>query len=269
MSIRYLLLAAALSGASAQADTPPPVMVVAPPAPPAPPPAGPVDPVYTGIADLVAPDSQTDGQIDRLIEASLAAMEEQDPNLAMLEQRYPGLMAATGQAMRPLLIKASSMTVPLYRADLAAFYRANLSLAEGKTFLAFLRQPVSRAFFGGIAANASFKATANDLAAERSVSGKSVQRDTQAATLVQIGKMSKAETAQIAAFFATPLGNKLIALVSQKRAIDVKWANYSPPEIEAEMEPAVYNGMIGHIAKTDPEVAEAMRKELFPAAKGN
>jgi hypothetical protein len=64
----------------------------------------------------------------------------------------------------------------------------------------------------------------------------------------------------------SPLGLKLGALRSRKLAIDTKWANYTDPESEREMEAAVEQAMIGHVALTDPETAELMRKELAKPA---
>ncbi len=264
MPLRPILAFAALLCSPALAAATP-----APPAPaPAPAPASSVRPVHVQIANRLAPDSAIPAQIDGLLKATLANMIDQDSNIGFLEEQYPGLVEALGSSMRPVLVKAAQLAMPGYRDELATFYARSLSIDESHAFLTFLDAPTSRAFFGSIAENIDYKAMAGDITAERAISAKSLQNDTAAATLKKVGEMSPKEKLEINAFFRAPLGIKLIGLVPQKRAIDVKWANYSPPGLEAEMETAVYNGMIDHITKTDPNVADLLRRELLPQEKG-
>ena len=44
-----------------------------------------------------------------------------------------------------------------------------------------------------------------------------------------------------------------------------KWFNYLSPEGEKEVEAAVIETMLSHIAKTDPKTSDAIRQELEKA----
>lgn len=138
MGYLRLVAAAALLAASP--------LWAAPDAPPVP--ATATAPVYAEIAALVVSDDHTDAKVDGLIAATLKALTEADSDVAAMDKEYPGLIAAVGDAMRPVMLRGVEQSMPGYRADLAAMYARNLSAPEAREFADFLAEPGSRAFFG-------------------------------------------------------------------------------------------------------------------------
>ena len=60
-------------------------------------------------------------------------------------------------------------------------------------------------------------------------------------------------------FFASPAGQRLIAIGPRKSALDQKWFNYSPPGMEERVAAATAGAMVDHIGKTDPALAAKLR----------
>lgn len=220
------------------------------------------DPAYAEVAALIVPDELALAQVDPLLAATVRSLFEQDPDLREFEGSYPGLGAAFSGAMRPLMELSVRLTLPLYRAELEQFYASRLSPEEARSFAAFLQSPAGQGMIRGAMSNNDFKAISNDIVAERDISEKALERDVRGAAYRMQGQLSEQHKAEIVGFFSTDLGRKLTALASERRKIDVRWANYVPPELDAEIEKTVIDAMIGHVAKTDPELAESIRTEL-------
>ncbi len=258
--MRYLGLAAAAALLAAS-----PVWAVPDAAPvPATAPA----PVYAEIAALVVSDDHTDAKVDGLIAATLQAMIEADADIAAMDKEYPGLIAAVGDAMRPVMMRGVVQSLPGYRADLAAMYAASLSATEAREFADFLAEPGSRAFFGAAVRRVNYQAIANDVVAERDISATSLSRDVRNAAAKVVAEATPEQVKRVEAFFTAPLGRKLLAMRDQKSAVDLKWANMEMPAIEQEMEQVVIDTMVGHVAKTDPELAKGMRELLAKEQAG-
>lgn len=151
-----------------------PMNALAQPAPAA---SASVAPVYAELAARVLSDDHTDAKVDGLIAATLKALTEADSDVADLDQQYPGLIAAVGNAMRPLMLRGVAQTMPAYRAELAEMYARNLTPAEARSFADFLARPGPRAFFGAVARQMNYNSMANDLVAERDISATSLSRD--------------------------------------------------------------------------------------------
>lgn len=214
------------------------------------------------IAILVAPDAQVDQQGDKLIEATIAAIRRSDPTFDQMEAEFPGLFQALKTAWKPVFLKSSAEVLPLYRAELSQLYQDNLTLAEARQVLAFFGSPEFQAFIASARSNIDYANTAETLLASDQLTGGALRKDMLAAGARTADQMTKAQQSRIAVFFASPVGQKLVTLRNRKLQIDVKWANYVSPEMEEEIERITIEAMVNHIAKTDPETAAAMRKEL-------
>ena len=211
---------------------------------------------------LIAPDKDVSAQVDKYLDASLKAMVRDDPAIAALERNYPGMIEAMRAAWRPVFFKAAAATLPLYRAELSQFYQDNLTIAEARQVLAFFQTPEFQAFIAMGRENMDYRQTTKNLTDDKDVSVQAVRSDLAAAGVKTAKQLSPIQRRKLMAFFSSPTGQKLLALNPKKLALEAKWTNYVSPESEREIELVTYETMIGHIAKTDPETANLMRKEL-------
>lgn len=216
------------------------------------------------LALIMVPDSIIDQQVDGMVAAVFDQIYETEPAYPRLEKRYPGLRAALTAKVRPVMVKSALQTLPLYRADLSKLYQDNLTTAEARQAAKFIASPAMQRFLAAAHRKLKFKSSAASLVQDENATTADLRTDLRKAGADAGGEMSSADQAQILAFMGSPVGRKLFALSPQKNAINTKWFNYSTPEIDQEFEVAITEGMIEHIAKTDPEAADVLRKKLRP-----
>lgn len=214
------------------------------------------------LAAIVNPDSIVENQVDRLAETLLGAMFASGTDLAKMEVTYPGLRDALGASIKPVMAKYSLRAMPLYRAELSQLYQSRLTVSELNHAADFFVSPVMVKFIASARANMDMKNMVKSMVAETEATTVDIRRDMGTAGAKTVLALSPAEQDLLVAFFASPVGVKLNALRDEKLAIDTKWANYTDPQVETEVEALVVNAMVSHIALTDPEVAEAIQEEL-------
>ena len=228
--------------------------------------------VCAQISALVTPAAPIESRIDDMLPGLVKQMFASDPAIGEMEAAYPGLGDAMVTAWRPIMIKASREMMPLYREDMAAMYCRNFSLPELQEIEAFLSSPAFQALQSSAYENLSLGRSIGDVINDKDVSAASIRGD-----LAETGRkasrdMSPEQQRQIAKFMQSPLGRKMVAMADEKLAIDAKWANYLSPSAEQEIETVTIDAMLGHIAKTDPKMAQQIRDALSPesgAAKRN
>lgn len=225
-----------------------------------------VDSAHKAAADrlaiVVAPDSDVPMMVESVLTSLIAGLVKAEPEMAEFDAEFPGLFDALKVAWRPVLLKVAYQSRPLYRADLSRLYQANLTTAELNEAADFLSQPDVQGFFKAAKSKIEYSSTMADAMAERDVSSGSVRSDLARASAAAVADMPPELKKKLAAFFGSPLGQKLMALNAKKTAIDTKWVNYSPPGAEDEMGQVTLDAMLAHIAKTDPKLAAQMRKQL-------
>lgn len=214
------------------------------------------------LANLVLPDSMVEGQVDRIVEATLDAIYVAEPAMKEFEAAYPGMRDALGAAMKPVIVFHARRYLPLQRAELSQLYQSRLTLDEASRIADFMAGPAMSKFTAAARANIEFKGIAKSLAAEKDATASDLRGDIGAAGGKAVATLTPAERQQIAAFMFSPLGIKLNSLRNEKLAIDTKWANYTDAEGERDIEAAIKTAMVEHIALTDPEVAQQMKAEL-------
>lgn len=214
------------------------------------------------LANLVLPDAMVEGQVDRIVEATLDAIYVGEPVMKDLETAYPGMRDALGAAMKPVIVLHARRYLPLQRGELARLYQSRLTLDEASQIGDFMAGPAMSKFTAAARANIEFKGIAKSLAAEKDATASDLRSDIGVAGGKAIATLTPAEQQQIAAFMFSPLGIKLNSLRNEKLAIDTKWANYTDAEGERDIEAAIKTAMVEHIALTDPEVAQQMKAEL-------
>ncbi len=211
---------------------------------------------------LVASDNDVSAQVEKFLDVSLKAMVRDDPGIAALERDYPGMVDAMRAAWRPVFLKAAAATLPLYRADLSKLYQDNLTTAEARQVLVFFQTPEFQAFTAAGRENMDYRQTTKNLTDNKDVTAQAMRSDMAEAGVKTAKQMSPLQRRKLMAFFASPVGKKMLALNPKKLAIETKWANYVSPESKTEIELVTYETVIGHIGKTDPDTAALMRKEL-------
>ena len=218
------------------------------------------------VAELT-PDSDVAGQTDRLIDTMMTEMLRSDPAFAEMESDYPGLSQAMKTALRPIMLRVAFATLPLYRADLSQMYQDNLTTGEAREVTAMLRTPEWRRFREKALANTDYKSTVGAMLREEDASIASAGADRRSTARRMADDLTPAELNAIKTFFSSPLGRKFAALNAKKQAIELKWFNYEPPGMEQEVTTTILEGMIEHIAKTDPQTAARMRSILESEGK--
>jgi hypothetical protein len=211
------------------------------------------------LAGVVVGSSDTSS--DRMLDAIIAEIGK-GADFGEMEASFPGLTAALGEALRPIMHEESERMMPQYRAELAALYAQTLSAAEASDALQFMRGGAMSRFRNQLLGNRSVSAVVRDIAAQQDVSAASLQSDVRSSAIEAMLQMEPADVMAINAFYRSPIGAKLTALNPQKLAIDQKWTNTLSPGAEARLQTIVVDAMAGHIAKTDPKMAKTIRKAM-------
>ncbi|MFM5894287.1 MAG: hypothetical protein ACKOQM_07635 [Novosphingobium sp.] len=257
MKLNYVLMTALLAGSPAMAK---PVKRAAPV-------AVKVDPdarkaAADRLAEVLTPQNAMPAQVDKILASLLENMKRNDPSFERMEQTYPGMLQAVGDAMRPVLLKSSMSTVPLYRADLSQLFQGELTAAEADAASRFFGSNDGQALIASLQDNMQYNRSVGAVAADKTATNADVRADKGAAGVRTFQSLEPAQRQRVMAFFTSPAGRKLIALGPKRTAIDQKWFNYSPPGSEKEIQTAVLEAMVQHIAKTDPEKSAKFRAVL-------
>ena len=221
--------------------------------------------VYDQLAEILVNDEDQDVQAERLLDGMVAGMAK-DPNIGSLETAFPGALVEFRKALAVVIEKEAQRIIPLYRADLANFYRENLSDAEAEKVFEFWSKPAWKKFRLALINNGSTDSQVSDLLEKQEISTQSLKSDVATGVWPTLAKMDQGERKEVIAFFASPEGRKLSGLSNEKLAIDTKWSNYMTPEGEAEVQEAVIKALHDHVAKTDPELADLMVQEMSKEA---
>jgi hypothetical protein len=214
------------------------------------------------LAAIVVSDSDVPMMVEGMLDAAIAQMLNEEPEMAQFDEEFPGLFEALKNAWRPVLLKDAYDSRPPYRADLSALYQANLTTDEIKQAADFLGQPDVQGYLKAAKKKIDYRATLGDAMADREIQQGSIRSDVARAGSAAAEEASPQMRRKLSDFFNSPVGRKLVALNPKKMVIDAKWVNYSPPGGEEEIERITLEAMLGHIAKTDPALAAQMRKEL-------
>ena len=216
------------------------------------------------IAELIDPVDAVLANTDKANAAGNAAMFAQNPQLAALDAKYPGLQQAVVVAQRPVIHKYTQQMLVSLHADLARLFATNLTPAEARSYLRFLATPEMQAFARSvrqgenaaalgwdIVENSNHKLTTGELSGVVAASSK------KAAT-----HASMQQRMVLGMYANSPLGRKTSALNPQKTAIETRWSNDTPAGEIQEIREVSRAAMIAHIAKTDPAFAESMRTAM-------
>lgn len=214
------------------------------------------------LAAVVLSEEGLTARTGRMLVGMLDGLYRQEKDMQELESMFPGMRDALATGLKPLVYRYAATDLPLIRADLATLYCANLTTDEANEVATFFGSSVMRKYTSSIYANMNYDHMVTGAAIEASIGVEAVRRAIESATAAATQALTESDRTQIEAFFASAIGKKMQALEQQKLEIDTKWINYSPKESEREIELATMEAMVGHVRKTDPKLANELRKEL-------
>lgn len=200
-----------------------------------------------------------------LLDSVISQMFEQNPELVALNGAFPGLDSAVRAALAGPLEREVARATPLYTSELADLYASNLTEVEIRQSVDFFRSPNGAALFAALGQNMKLTKSANEISSMKPASAEALKSDLSITGIKAIYALPADQRAKIISFFNSPTGKTLSALNEKKAEIDLKWFNYLSPEGEKEVEAAVIETMLSHIAKTDPKTSDAIRQELEKA----
>lgn len=214
------------------------------------------------LAFLLSGESHADANMQKLLDGYATQLVNSDPDLIAINDQYPGLDIAFKDAVGPLMKEFSRNTMPLYKAELAAFFTQKFTPSELAELHKFYGSDLGLKMINGTSQNLDFKVTTNEMVAitgkdQSEISNKSLDNDKMRAGLKSFNALSPAEKEAANQFAATPTGQKFLKHLPEKNQIDVKWFNAAPsPDVLKKMENAVVSALDAHVAKFEAKAAK-------------
>ena len=214
------------------------------------------------LADILVDQTRSNAMATTLINAATDEMIKKNQDVAALNEAFPGLDGAFRAALAAPMKNEVARILPLYRKEIAQFYAGRLSEADIRATTDFFRSPVGAALLMSLQQSAGMSNAATQIVSDKAVTSEALKQDSAIAGVRALFSLSPEQRNEIATFFNAPIGKRLSALNQERAAIDLKWFNYVSPEGEAEVGAAVMQAIVSHVAKTDPEAAEAIRAAM-------
>lgn len=216
----------------------------------------------TELVEVLVDKTRSTAMADTLINAATNELVTKNSDVAALNAAFPGLDGAFRSAMAAPMKNEVARVLPLYRNELVQFYASRLSESDIRETNRFFRSPVGAALLMSLQQSVGMSNTATELAANKEATAASLKSDQAVAGVRAIFSLSPEQQKEVGAFFGSPTGKRVTALSEARAAIDIKWFNYVSPEGKAEVESAVQQALVSHVAKTDPKTAEAIRAAM-------
>lgn len=185
------------------------------------------------LATLLNPEAQITGMLNS--DAYGVALRTQmlsDPDIARLEERYPGVVAFTVRRMQPVMADALAKELPGLWQRLGAIYARRMTDAELKSALTFFRSPLGTKMRLVINANAA-ALTTKAVARGDKGGADNVMAIMGQAGVASFGAFTPAERKQIIAVVTSPLGEKLRAANTEGAGMMAAWSKEPHPAVEA------------------------------------
>ncbi len=192
------------------------------------------------LARMVSPTDLTLSSMDKLMSGALHDALKTDPDMAALEKDYPGITAAMINAMRPIMLKDISDTLPDLWDAMAHIYARGLKLPEIAECIAFFKTEAGRILVRQMHDNYKGTNLMAEIVANPDAppSNATARKDDIEAATVAIGAMSTEHKAQFGKFAFGPTGTKLRALAGEIAKATQEWENKENPALDAALEKA-------------------------------
>lgn len=211
------------------------------------------------LALILSNADRNDTSLKNIIESILSNIFQPNGQLEILNTKYPGIKDAFREALVQPLKNEATRLLPLYRKDLAALYGKCLTASELHETINFFSSPSGVALLDTLANSATMSNVATDLTTQGAATQAALSKDKNAAGVTALFSLSSKDRQGVLQFFNSPAGKKVASLNGERTAIDIKWFNYVTPEGKKEVDQSLREALFKHIAKTDPDTAQALR----------
>lgn len=203
------------------------------------------------IAALLNSEAITIAQTRRMFDTTMPDLFGKDPNLAMLEKQYPGIIRHMVDSARPVILNNVTTQLPVLWDRLAPVYAGALTETEMRESLAFYRSPTGVWLIDTMANNADFTQAMGRMMQDPD--GKIEAADLKAGAVdASMGALIQGMNADrmraVMAFATTPAGLKMRSIQPKLLAISTDWANESDPDTDARVERIVGDSLTQFIA---------------------
>lgn len=203
------------------------------------------------IAALLNSEAITVAQTRRMFDTTMPDLFGKDPNLAMLEKQYPGIIRHMVDSARPVILDNVTAQLPVLWDRLAPVYAEALTETEMRESLAFYRSPTGVWLIDTMANNADFTKAMGRMMQDPD--GKLQAADLKAGAVdASVGALVKGMNADrmgaVMAFVTTPAGRKMRSIQPQLLEIITDWANESDPDTDARVGKIVGDSLTKFIA---------------------
>ncbi len=189
------------------------------------------------LAKLLNPEAPVMAALEAAFGDSLPEMLLADPEMKEMEARYPGIVKAMADAMRPILLRYLRESMPELWDRMAVVY-SELSEADLRAVIGFYRTPTGTRIIELMTSDAQLGPMLQELMADEddTTTGQELSAAARQAATAAVGKMTQAQIAEAARFAATPAGRRAVALQPRMAAVMADWSNRPSPEVQAELE---------------------------------
>ncbi len=172
-----------------------------------------------------------------------------DPDIAILENEYPGLINAGVDAMMPIVIRQTEAGMPTLFDRQAVLLIKNFSLREIQELDKIFKSPTFRRIRTAAQTNTNLSAVEDVVNEDRDINTSDIDRIQKDTVRNIVPTLSSADNAYLIKTSLNPTFKKFQKLMPQLNAIEAQWSNESTPEQDAEIEAAATKGYEEHFAK--------------------
>lgn len=209
---------------------------------------------YQDVVDVFASDTMRERAFDSTMKSAFRAALEADQELAALEIECPGLMTGLEAAVRPIMWTAHKNDYVVYRQDLHAMFKANLSPEHAAKTAEFFGSELGERFFTQVFANQNLDNVMREAMAtngEEDISSEAMRRDNDRTAIRAMMALEPVDRMEINRIFAAnEWAQEFAKLRPQMDAIlaDPKFQNFTPEE-DAAIEQTSMDFSLDHFDK--------------------
>lgn len=174
--------------------------------------------------------------VQKQMEAGLLS----DPDVAYLENEYPGIVSFMVTAMMPEVIKTTEDTLPELNKVLGQYYASNMNVEDLETTIEFYSSPTGRKMILMMVSNLNVGPMMEDIMSSDytgDISEQSMQKSiVSTASKIDITQFNGEDREMLSKFYVTPAFSKMMALQPEAVRIITKWSNQTDPVVEKRME---------------------------------
>lgn len=205
------------------------------------------------LAELMTPTALMVESNMKAWEAGIQAAIDADPSTQKLEAAYPGIIAASIEAARPVGRRYCKRYVKLMSEHKAGLIAAQMSLAEIDEAIGLYGRPSWRRFVTRMAGNVKMDRVAKDSAASVRETGKpGLTKDGIGATLNDAARTAGEQTSgedqiELMRLSRSAFMPKIKAIAVESDRQSLAWANNPEPAVLAEQKNAMQAAMIAFV----------------------